>query len=174
MILAVSSIVVRFSQILGFPFFADTQKTIYGLETYEQFSPLSLFITSLILFKGLTGYALWTEKKWAIQFGIIDALAGIAVCILVMFIAPIFTMGDGEYDFNRRYELLLLVPYAVHLFKMRKKWEKFSKVEPVIQFISQFEDENLTIEEKTPEVLIDDKPEVETIDKEDPTRFMPK
>lgn len=137
MILGLSSIVTRFVQIIGITFFGKaTQKTIYGLQTYEQLSLLSLFITSLILFKAFTGFAMWTEKQWAIRFCIFDAVAGIAICLVVMFILPIYTTANEGYDFNRRYELLFLVPYAVHLFQMRKKWEKFIVVDPIIHFIS--------------------------------------
>ena len=38
--------------------------------------------------KAITSYGLWMEKDWAVKFGIIDAVLGIIVCIVVMAVLP--------------------------------------------------------------------------------------
>ncbi|HWI92961.1 MAG TPA: hypothetical protein VNT20_16905 [Flavisolibacter sp.] len=92
--------------------------SIYGLESNEPLSPIGLFIFFVFLLKGIVAYGLWTEKDWAVNLGIVDAILGIAACFAVMVVpalkpAPAFTF---------RLELLLLVPYLVKLLKIREKW----------------------------------------------------
>jgi hypothetical protein len=92
---------------------------LYGLETNDTFSNTGIIICVLFLFKGITAFALWAEKDWAIKLGIIDAIAGIIVCSAVM-IAPLF---NNQTVYNYRLELIALIPYLVWLFKIKADWE---------------------------------------------------
>jgi hypothetical protein len=93
---------------------------LYGFETTDTFSITWWFICSLFLFKGITGFALWSEKSYAIKLGIIDAVIGIMICSAIMF-APVF---DRHSKFIFRLELVALVPYFVWLLKTRSSWER--------------------------------------------------
>jgi magnesium-transporting ATPase (P-type) len=150
--------------------------TIYGLETNVFFSWLGLFINSIMLFKAVVSYGLWMEKDWAVKFGIMDAVFGIIVCTIVMVVLPFVDFEDGINKLNIRFEIFLLVPYLYKLVKIKKEWGNFIEVAPVISTVKE-NIQNETFTEKTSSVDI--KPETENkmeekIDKEDPSRFMPK
>ena len=94
--------------------------TLYALETTNIFSVTGLIICSLFLFKGITGFSLWSEKSYAIKLGIIDAVIGILICCIVMF-APAF---NGRSVSNYRLELVALIPYLIWLIRVKEQWEQ--------------------------------------------------
>ena len=93
---------------------------LYGLETNKAFSITGLAICSLFLFKGVTAFALWSEKSYAIKLGIIDAVIGLMICCAIMF-APALS---GALISNYRLELVALTPYLVWLLKAKETWEE--------------------------------------------------
>jgi hypothetical protein len=94
--------------------------SMYGLETNQPISLIGILVISIFLLKGVTAYGLWTEKDWAITFGQIDAVIGLAICTLVMF--GVQLPGGVEVRTNFRVEILLLIPYLVKLQRLRKIW----------------------------------------------------
>jgi hypothetical protein len=102
---------------------ARVQLALYGLETTDPLSTAGLVISLLFLYKGIVAYSLWTEKDWAINFGIVDALVGIAICVYVMAVAPLVNNQSG-FDFNFRLELVALIPYLIKLQKMKLQWQR--------------------------------------------------
>lgn len=159
------------------------EKTIYGMETYESYSFLAILITSILFFKGITAFGMWTEKDWAIKFGIIDAGIGIIVCSFMMFIEPLFESYDENYHLNFRFELLLLIPYLIKCLKIRKPWEEFTEFDyfKMMSRMNEFQTQTVAVEETETEEPVAEKIDIkedtaieEKIDKEDPRRFMPK
>lgn len=177
-LLTASSILFRVFKLFGIVFwFGSGESSIYGMSTYDSFSLLGIFIGALLIFKGVTAFAMWTEKDWAIKFGILDACIGIAICIIMTFIQPIFENIEGKNNINFRFELLLLIPYLIKCIQLQKIWTQ----EPDISI------DNSSILVSTPQVTVTVQQETETIveekensstveefDKEDPRRFMPK
>ncbi|MFV8345552.1 hypothetical protein [Flavobacterium sp. ZB4P13] len=150
--------------------------TIYGLETNLFFSPLGVFINTIMIFKIVVSYGLWMEKDWAVNYGIIDAVFGIIVCFAVMVVLPFVEFKDGLNNLNIRFEIFLLVPYLIKLLKIRKEWESLSGISPVVSTAKEII-QNETFIGKTnyqdKKVETENRIE-ETINKEDPNRFMPK
>lgn len=99
--------------ILGY----DFQLALYGMETHEPLSTSGLLIAFLFGFKGIVSLALLKEKRIAIALASIDAFMGIGICIFVM--ADQY-MTSSNISF--RLELLLLIPYAVKVWNIRKEW----------------------------------------------------
>lgn len=158
----------------------SSSSTIYGLESFTVFSLLGVFLTTIMFFKAITSFGLWMEKDWAVKFGIIDAVFGIIVCIVVMTVLPFVDFKDGINELNIRFEIFLLIPYLYQLLKIRKEWENLDAtfeteknilenlnnqqiVEKQIKQVEEIKPENNTVEKVK-----------ENMDKEDPTRFMPK
>lgn len=102
-------------------FLEKVDLSLYGLSTTSAFSPIGIAIVLLFLFKGIVAYGLWFEKKWAVQFAIIDAIIGIVVSSYVMIIQPFI---DGTRNFNIRLELVALIPYLMKMRKIQKQWEE--------------------------------------------------
>lgn len=102
-------------------FGANVQLALYGLETNEPLSTAGLVICLLFLFKGIIAYGLWTEKDWAINLGVIDAIVGIIVCVYVM-VAPAFADNQSGSTFSFRLELVILIPYLIKLLKIKPQW----------------------------------------------------
>jgi hypothetical protein len=75
----------------------------------------------LALVKGYTAFALWFEKDYAILLGKIDAITGIVICLIVMVVFPLSIPGTSV---TIRFELILLIPYLIRLFKMQKFWDR--------------------------------------------------
>ena len=154
----------------------ESSSSLYGLESTTFFSFLGVFLNSIFFFKAITSYGLWMEKDWAINLGIIDAVLGILVCIVVMVVLPFVSYEDGTNKLNIRFEFFLLIPYLYQLIKIKNQWENFNEIskQSVIPTASS---SPAPIDEKTiPKVEV-----VETnifsepkIDKEDHSRFMPK
>lgn len=99
--------------------------SIYGFESNTPFSAIGFIITSLITYKGIIAYGLWTEKDWAVKHAINDAIIGILACTLAM-ILPLFLYNIMHFTF--RLELIVLVPY---LFKMREIKNDWNQESPV-------------------------------------------
>lgn len=172
MLLAASGIIMRISEITGVSFwFGSGERSIYGMETFESYTLLSLLISSLLIFKGITGFGMWMEKDWAIKFGIIDAGIGIVICVIMTIIEPVFQNIDGKFNINLRFELLFLIPYLIKCFKMQKDWEKFdiSGLETTTLIVPEEKIETVVVEKIESEKIVEEK-----IDKEDHSRFMPK
>lgn len=152
------------------------ESTIYGLESNVFFSPLGILIHAILIFKVVVSYGLWMEKDWAVKFGIIDAILGLIVCVTVMAILPLIASKGGKNELNLRFEILLLIPYLYQLLKIRREWEIWSDIVPVNSTLKE-NIENKIVTEKINydqrEVEIENHVE-EIIDREDPTRFMPK
>lgn len=154
----------------------ESNSTIYGLESNSVFSLLGVFLKAVMLFKAITSFGLWMEKDWAVKFGIIDAVFGIIVCIIVMVVLPFVEFKDGINALNIRFEIFLLIPYLYQLLKIRKEWESLSGISLVDSNLKE-DIRNETFVEKTNDehkkVEAENKVE-EKINKEDPNRFMPK
>lgn len=117
LIFGVVGIISLVFEILGYKF----QLSIYGLDTREPTSLIGISITIIFLFKGITAYGLLVQKKWAIIFGIVDAISGIVICtslIIHSFINP----GSNQ-NFGFRLEILLLIPYLLKMIKIKSLWE---------------------------------------------------
>jgi len=96
--------------------------SLYGLTSDNPLSTTGICITLLFLLKGITSFGLLKEENWAIKLGIIDAVVGIVLCVLIM-IFPTYIAGpDAKISF--RLELILLVLYLNKLLKIRHAWEK--------------------------------------------------
>ena len=94
--------------------------TLYGLETTDTFSIIGVIICLLFLLKGITAFALWSEKGYAVKLGIIDAIIGIMICCTVM-LAPAF---NSRLIANYRLELVALIPYLIWLLRVKEQWEQ--------------------------------------------------
>lgn len=121
------SLIVPFSLALG-AIGVTLELALYGLETIYPFSIIGLFIIFLFALKGVVGFGLWTEKKWAVRFAIVDGIIGIITCLCIMFVLPritdLFVYGIYfEYSKSYRLELLFLIAYLWKMVKIKKEWE---------------------------------------------------
>jgi hypothetical protein len=182
-VLGASAIITRLSGIFGISFLffnANGEKSIYGMTTYDSSTPLALLITGLIIYKGITALAMWMEKEWAITMALVDAVLGIAVCAVMMFMLPMVTKEAGRASFNFRFELLLLIPYLLKCWKIRQPWEEsnFSieaqPISTVNEIVPVVEKEEVKPADNTVEEVKEEKSEDDDLDKEDYRRFMPK
>jgi hypothetical protein len=101
------------------------QIALYGLESNTALNIIGATALGLFLFKGIAAFALWTEKDWAVDMAIVDAILGIIVCLFVMMVYPFIDDIEG-FTINVRLELLLLIPYLVKLQKIRSLWRQSS------------------------------------------------
>lgn len=92
----------------------------YGFETNEPFSLNGLIVISVGLLKGLTAFALWFEKDFAIKIGKVDAIIGIVLCVVSMLALPFLQEG---FNITIRLEIALLIPFLLKLNKIQKEWE---------------------------------------------------
>lgn len=174
MFMGASGLAVSAWELILSPTGLGFDKELYGMQTYEGFSPLALFIKTLIIFKGVTAFGMWTEKNWAINFGIADAAIGIVVCVVMMFLQPLFEIVNGTFMFNFRFEILFLIPYLIKCLKIRKRWENREGTYSITTNIPSSDQEKQVIEK--PEIKDGNIEKIEqgdNIDKEDPRRFMP-
>lgn len=86
--------------------------SFHGLSTKDPFSMDGIVIIGLLLFKALVSYGLLWEKSWAVIAGIIDAILGILICMLML------------YYSSYRLELVFLIPYLIRLLKIKSQWEQ--------------------------------------------------
>ncbi|SKB62148.1 hypothetical protein [Chryseobacterium balustinum] len=104
--------------ILAFGFFMGKfNLSLYGLETDKVYSLMGFFLTALFILKGIVSYGLWFEQDWGIKIAKIDAIIGLVVCGVSMFILPFFTK-----NFELRLEVAVLIPYLIKLQKIEKNW----------------------------------------------------
>lgn len=110
--------VLAFASFTGGFFGNSAGIEFYGLNDSNNLSIKGLLLTSVLLFKAYTAYALWFEKDNAINLGKIDAVTGIIICIAMTFISPVTENGI----FSFRLEVLLLIPYYMKLSKIEYSW----------------------------------------------------
>lgn len=99
----------------------DYRVALYGLESSDRSSFITLAVVVLLLLKGVAAFGLLFEKDWAIEVGLVDAAVGILVCLFV----GLYTMlGTGSYIVSFRLELVLLIIYLIKLLKIQAIWKK--------------------------------------------------
>lgn len=101
-------------------FLSNTALSIYGIEANHPYTLAGFFIILLIIYKGIVAYGLWFEQPWAPKAAIIDAIAGIAICVIMMVIIP-FTVPN--INFTVRLELIPLYFYLIKMQKIKSTWE---------------------------------------------------
>ena len=94
--------------------------SLYGIDANHPYTVPGLIVSFLFIYKGIVAYGLWFEQKWAPQAAIIDAVIGIAVCIIMM-ILP-FILPDDNF-FTLRLELIPLYFYLVKMREIKQTWE---------------------------------------------------
>lgn len=97
---------------------ASFSASIYGLKANQALSFTGIFITLLYLLKGIVAFGLWTEKKWAVNLAITDALIGIILCSVMMYLSFVNPINGLVLGF----ELILLIPYLVKMIKIKNEW----------------------------------------------------
>lgn len=100
------------------------QLSLYGLTTNDPLSMVGLFLTAVFLLKGIVAVGLWSEKDWAINLGMVDAVLGIAVCVFMMIIYPLINNTGFQVTF--RLEIVLLILFLIKLSKIKNDWEKLA------------------------------------------------
>lgn len=95
--------------------------SLYGLESTDSHSFITLAVVVLFLVKAVAAYGLLFEKDWAIEVGQVDAVLGILICLFVGFYAM---LGTGRFIASFRPELVFLIIYLIRLLKMRAIWKK--------------------------------------------------
>ena len=95
--------------------------SLYSLETNDSFSITGICLLLLYLFKGIVAYFILQEKDLAVKLAIIDAVAGILICVLMMILPNILLQGNMNFSF--RLEILFLIPYLVKMIKIKPEWE---------------------------------------------------
>lgn len=102
------------------PFLNKIDLSLYGITATHSYTLPGIITTLLLIYKGIVAYGLWFEQKWAVQAAIIDAIIGIAVCIIMMVVIP-FTAPN--VSFTIRLELIPLYFYMVKMQKIKSIWE---------------------------------------------------
>jgi hypothetical protein len=95
------------------------QLSLYGLSTEDPQSALGFLLTGLFVLNGITGFALWAEKDWAINIGLVAAVLGTALCAALTLYSPWDNTRNGV---NIRLELVLLIPFLLKLRSMQHEW----------------------------------------------------
>ncbi len=108
------------------------QMSLLGLTTNEPFSFIGIGVISLFSLKGITAFALWTEKKWAIGLSKIDAIISMAVCLGVMAYVIIVL-----HSFSLRLELIVLGFYYYKMNQIQHDWENYGSSEPIAEVIPE-------------------------------------
>lgn len=106
--------------------------SLLGLTTNQPISIIGLFLILLFAFKGVTAFALWTEKNWAVDLAKIDAIISIVVCFLVMGYA-LFVL----HSFSLRLELIVLFLYYYKMNQIQYDWENFNSPESPFDVIPE-------------------------------------
>jgi hypothetical protein len=101
-------------------FLTNINLSIYGIQANHPYTLTGFLISILLIYKGIVGYGLWFEQKWAPQAAIIDAIVGIAICIIMMAVIP-FTVPN--ISFTIRLELIPLYFYLLKMQKIKSTWE---------------------------------------------------
>ena len=97
--------------------------SLYGFESTEPISLTGIFLIVLYLIKAVTAFGLWTEKIWAVDLGIIDAIIGLVVCGAVMLVLPLIDISEG-FVLKLRLEPILLILYLLKLQKIKPLWKE--------------------------------------------------
>ncbi|KRB55845.1 hypothetical protein [Flavobacterium sp. Root186] len=113
------------ASLIGNVFTENINLSLYGFSSNTAYSGVGVFIIATMAFKGFAAYSLWFEKANAITIAKIDAIVGIAICIVSMFIIP-FTTGDGHISL--RLEILLLIPYYIKINKIEYEWDNLETI----------------------------------------------
>jgi len=100
-------------------FTPNVNLSLYGFSSNTAFSGIGVFIIAIMIFKGFAAYSLWFEKSNAISIGKIDAICGVVICVVAMFVMPF--VNNGHLMF--RLEILLLIPYYMKLNKIEYEWD---------------------------------------------------
>ncbi|TWI81746.1 hypothetical protein IQ13_2765 [Lacibacter cauensis] len=102
--------------ILGF----EIQLAIYGLDTNRVFTFTGLLLVLVFATKGVVSFGFIKEKDWAVQLAMIDAIAGIIICVYTSYIQPLLS-EDVSFSLLKL-ELVLLIPYLVKLNRIKEQW----------------------------------------------------
>jgi len=106
-------------------FISHFHLSFYGFETNVPISITGLLILAVLIFKGFTAYLLWFERENAISIGKLDAILGVVLCLISMFVMP-FISDNNKYEI--RLELLLLVLYFRKLSKIEYEWDNLESI----------------------------------------------
>jgi Trk-type K+ transport system membrane component len=93
---------------------------LYGYTVHSETSWMGVLLALLFLYKGIVSFALWFEWQSAVNLGIIDAVAGILLCLISM--AHFSVLSEYTDSSAFRLELVMLVPYLIKLIRMKKNW----------------------------------------------------
>ncbi|UTW64528.1 hypothetical protein KFE98_10430 [bacterium SCSIO 12741] len=96
---------------------------LYGFETTDPLSLIGLMVIGLFAIKGAVSFGLWTEKNWAVNLAMVDAVLGIAICTVSMIILP-FMFPTLGFEFTVRLELVALIPYLIKMMRIRDEWSQ--------------------------------------------------
>jgi len=99
----------------------DFSVSLYGLESSDRHSFITLLVMVLFFIKAVAAYGLLFEKDWAIEVGLVDAVLGILACLFVGFYAM---FGTGRFIASFRLELVFLIIYLIKLLKIQAIWKK--------------------------------------------------
>lgn len=104
----------------------DYSVSLYGLTTTDPLSPVGVALLLVYLLNGVTAYGLLTERDWAVNFGIGNALLDILVCTYTTVYMPVRLVVPGTSTFllNFKWELILLVLFLSKLFLIRSAWKQ--------------------------------------------------
>lgn len=97
--------------------------SIYGPTTTEPISLLGILIIVIFALKGMVSFGFLQQKDWAVKLGIVDAILGTAICVMLMS----YSLFISEIRFSIRLELILLTPYFMRLLKIKSVWESAVK-----------------------------------------------
>jgi hypothetical protein len=116
MAMSAVAVICLIAGLLGYP----AKLSFYRFETTAPLSPVGLLLIAVMLFKGYSAYKLWFEKNNALSVARVDALIGICLCIVSMFVMPFIQSG---FKFTFRLELVLLFIYWFKLNRIGDAWE---------------------------------------------------
>lgn len=117
MVSAVLSLVILILSLVTHGTDLSSRSSIFKI-TFKQGSYIAF---TFALLKGFVGWALWTEKKWAVRVAKIDAVLSILLWVYSILVSPI--LSTGPIALNIRIEILALIPYLIKLINMQSKWE---------------------------------------------------
>lgn len=107
--------------------------SLLGLTTNEPFSLIGIFLVLLFLFKGVTAFALWTEKVWAVGLAKTDAIISAVICFSVM----AYLLFVPQHSFSLRLELVAIFPYYYKMNQIQYDWENFESPESIDHIIPE-------------------------------------
>lgn len=103
------SIIIQFLTVIYALLFWDISPNIqisaFGLSTNNPRSLLGVFIISVLLLNVFSSFAILFEKKNAIIITKLNVVIGFTICLVSMFVLPIFLK---DYSFIPRFEILIL------------------------------------------------------------------